>query len=88
MTDFLDPKSLGLHPRLLVAVIDKNTLAIIINRKSRIIMADARKTLANATKIKKAIPGKRVIVKTTAPVCSKTLQFLGNQGIEVIKDLM
>ena len=86
MTDFLDPKSLGLHPRLLVAEIDKNTLAIIINRKSRIIMADGRKILANATKIKNSLSGKWVRVKTTAPVCSKTLQFLGNQGIEVIKN--
>jgi hypothetical protein len=86
MTDFLDPKSLGLHPRLLVAEIDKNTLAIVINRKSRIIMADGKKILANATKIKKAKPGKRVIVRTTAPVCSKTLQYLGGQGIEVIKN--
>ncbi|UCD65388.1 MAG: hypothetical protein JSW69_04995 [Deltaproteobacteria bacterium] len=86
MTDYVDPKSLGLHPRLLVAEIDKNTLAIVINRKSRIIMADGKKILANITKIKKAKPGKKVIVKTTAPVCSKTLQYLGDQGIEVIRD--
>jgi hypothetical protein len=54
MPNYIDPKSLGLQPRIVVEDIDGNTLAIVINRKSRIIMADGRKILAHVKKIKKA----------------------------------
>jgi hypothetical protein len=37
MPNYIDPKSLGLQPRIVVEDIDGNTLAIVINRKSRII---------------------------------------------------
>jgi hypothetical protein len=85
VTKFMDPVAFGLHPRTSVEVVDEATLAIVINRKSRIIMADGRKILAKAAKIKEAKPGCRVMLKTTAPVCGKTLQFLANQGIEVLR---
>ena len=49
-------------------------------------MADGRKILAKAAKIKKAKPGCKVVLKTTAPVCSKTVQFLKENGIEVVRD--
>lgn len=86
MTNTVDPKSLGLSARTTVEQIDHTTLAIVIKRKSRLVMADGAKISANATKIKMAKPGKRVMVKTSAPVCSKTLQFLADKGIEVIMD--
>jgi hypothetical protein len=84
MTHYIDPKSLGLKPRLVVEEIDGNTLAIVINRKSRIIMADGRKILANVEIIKKAKPGCKVMLKTAAPLCSKTLHYLATHGIDVI----
>lgn len=85
MTRLLAPESLGLLPRTVIEEIDANTLAIVINRKSRIIRTDGIRILANATKIKKAKPGTRVMLKTTAPVCSKTLQYLKEQGVGIIK---
>jgi len=69
-----------------VEKIDRNTLAIVIKRKSRIIMADGIKILAKATKIKTAKPGMNVILKTTTPICSKTLQLFENKGLNVTKD--
>ena len=86
MTNYLDSKSLDLPPQTVVEEINKNTLAIVLNRKSRIIMADGEKILAKAATILEAKPGCRIMLKTTAPVCSKTLKFLGDQGIEVIRD--
>ena len=85
VTENIDPESLGLSSRTTVEIIDPHTWAIVINRKSRIIMADGRKINDNVTKIKKTKPGKKVILKTTAPVCSKTVQFLADQGIEVVR---
>ena len=85
MTSYLDSKSLGLTSQTVVEEISKNTLAIVIKRKSRLIMADGRKILAKAAKIQEAKPGCRIKLKTTAPVCSKTLKFLGDRGIEVVR---
>jgi hypothetical protein len=85
MNPAVDPRISGLPPRTSIEQIDPNTLAIVRNRKSRIIMADGRKILAKAEKIKKAKPGCRIMLKTTAPVCSKTLQFLEGQGVAVVR---
>ena len=84
MPNYVDPKSLGLHPRTVLEEITPVTLAIVINRKSRIIMADGKKIHAKAAKIKAAKPGCKVMLKTSAPVCSKTLQYLAENQIEIL----
>ena len=86
MTQYLDPKSLGLPAKTTVEEVNKDTLALVIKRKSRIIMADGIKILAKVSKIKTAKPNMNVILKTTTPICSKTLQLFENKGLEVIKD--
>jgi len=83
MTVYLDPQSLGLPPRTIVVEIAPDTIAIVINRKSRVVMADGKKIVAKADKINKTKPGRKVMLKTSAPVCSKTLLFLADNGIEV-----
>lgn len=83
MTEIVDPKEFDLPPRTVLEKIDKDKFAFVINRKSRIVMADGKKILQKATKIKASIPDAEVVLKTTAPVCSKTKQFLGDEGIEL-----
>ena len=83
MTKYLDPKSIGLPSRTTVEVVSKNTLALVIKRKSRIIMADGIKILAKVATIKTARPGIRVVLKTATPICSKTLKFFEREGFEV-----
>ena len=72
MTNFVDPKLFDLPPHTKIEEINSNTLAIVINRKSRIIMADGRKILAKAAKIKQSKPSSKVLLKTSAPVCTRT----------------
>jgi hypothetical protein len=86
MTNYIDSRSLGLQPRTIVEVINENTMALVIKRKSRLIMADGKKILVKVEKIKKAKSGYNVMLKTTAPVCSKTLQYLSDHGVELITD--
>ena len=86
MTKYSDPKSLGLPSRNIVEEVNRDTLALVIERKSRIIMADGIKILTKVNKIKAAKPNMNVILKTTTPICSKTLQLFENKGLEVIKD--
>ena len=80
----IDPKTFGLHFSTKIEQQDDTHFFIRIDRKSRIIMKDGEKILANAKKIKSTVPGAMVTVATTAPVCSKTRQFLADQGIGVV----
>ncbi len=83
MGKIIDPKEFGLHPKTVIEDIGKDHLAIVINRKSRIIMSDGKKILEKAEKIKEILPKAKVSLKTTAPLCSKTVAFLKEHEIEI-----
>jgi len=80
----LDPIDFGLPARTDIEKIDKNTIALVIDRKSRIIMSDGKKVFEKLSKIKKYRPSVNVVLNTTARVCSKTKTFLENEGIQLI----
>ena len=84
MTNTISPAQFGLPSRTVLEQIDENCVAIVVNRKSRIIMADGRNILAKASIIHTASPDVNVVLKTTTPVCSKTRRFLEESGIRVI----
>jgi len=79
----LNPKDYGLPARTLIEKIDENTIALIVERKSRIIMTDGKKLLEKINLIKNIQPTLRVELTTTAPVCSKTKTFLESEGVQV-----
>ena len=83
MNEPVNPEVFGLHPKTKIELIDKATYIIIIRRKSRIIMKDARNILDKVAKIKSVDPLARVGVHTTAPVCSKTRKLLRAHGVEI-----
>jgi hypothetical protein len=82
----LSPKQFNLPARTVLEQIDDNTIALVISRKSRIIMSDGHKIIEKAQKIRIALPSTTVVLKTTAPVCSKTEAFLQKAGIALIQD--
>ncbi len=84
MSGQIDPKDFGLPSRTVLEQIDPGSIAIVMNRKSRIIMADGRKIVEKVGKIQQVRPTAKVALKTSAPVCSKTLKFLESKGIEVM----
>ena len=47
----MDPKTFGLPPRTVLERVGDNKIAIVIRRKSRIIMKDGRNILEKASKI-------------------------------------
>ena len=83
MTHPVDPKTFGLHPSTRIEVREAGVYAIVIRRKSRIIMKDGRTILAKVEKIQAHAPETRVFVQTTAPVCSKTRAFLKEKGVDI-----
>ncbi len=82
-TTILSPKEFGLPSRTVLEQVDENTIAIVIDRKSRIIMADGRRILEKAQKIKDSQSSVSIVLKTTASVCGKTKQLLESAGIEL-----
>jgi hypothetical protein len=84
MNNSIDPKTFGLPPKTVIEQINGNHLAIVISRKSRIIMSDGRKILEKAGKIKMVHPKSKISLKISAPLCSKTKKFLEERGIDVV----
>jgi len=83
MPNTLDPKTYGLSSRDKLIKISENHFALVIERKSRIIMADGRRILEKVKKVHEKAPGVKISLQTNAPVCSKTSAFLREKGIEI-----
>ena len=80
----IDPKKLGLPPRTVVFKVNDSQYQIEVNRKSRIIMKDAQKILEKAMLIMEKMPDASVKLKTSAPVCSKSIAFLKENQIDIV----
>lgn len=80
----IDPTQYSLFPRVDLRQGKSKEIFIVIDRKSRIIMKDGIRILEMIKKINKVDHLKQVSVLTSAPVCSKTKQFLldNNTSIE------
>ena len=76
MKEKIDPGLYGLPPKTVLTKQGMGEFALLIDRKSRIIMKDAKGILAKADKIREKVPGAVVKLQTTAPVCSKSIIFL------------
>jgi len=84
MGKIIDPKKFCLHPKTVIEDIGKDRFAIVIMRKSRIIMSDGKKILDKAKKIRAYHPRAKISLKTSAPLCSKTTAFLKEHKIDII----
>ena len=79
----VDPKKYNLSSRVSLQENSSNELCIVINRKSRIIMKDGYRILEIAEKIKQVENKRKVKVLSSAPVCSKTRDFLNKRGLSL-----
>jgi len=80
----LESKKFGLPASTVLEELADDQITIVIDRKSRIIIADGRKILEKADKIKAIRPSATVRLRTTAPVCSKTKKYLEDAGVQVV----
>ena len=82
----VDPIQYNLHSRVDLRQDKEGALFIVVDRKSRIIMKDGHRILEMVNTIRREDQSKKVSIRTSAPVCSKTKKFLLESGI-VIKPL-
>ncbi len=85
MEEFIDPKLYGLPASTKLRRTGNGAFEIVVDRKSRIIMKDGKAILDKANKIKNHEPDATVYLRTTAPVCGKTISFLQQNGIDTLK---
>lgn len=79
----LNPESLKLNRRDTINV-NGDEVIISKERKSRIVMKDGKKILRDAEKIRVQKKNARIIIRTDAPVCSKTRSWLAEHNISFI----
>jgi len=79
----IDPKKYGLSSRDRIEPITESHWALVLDRKSRIIMVDGKRILKKVQKIQQHEPHMTVTIQTNAPVCSKTQSFLSKNGIKI-----
>ncbi|MES0490913.1 MAG: hydantoinase B/oxoprolinase family protein [Leptospirales bacterium] len=84
MNTKVDPKLFGFSSRTIIEK-ENNTYFIVINRKSRIIMKDSLRLLQMAKTIQKTVKTKDITIKTTAPVCSKSILFFKENNIDLVQ---
>ena len=79
----IDPKKYNLTSRTILYK-KTNNIYIIIDRKSRIIMKDGYRISEQAKSILCVAPDVRIRIATSAPVCSKTKEFLLRADVEIM----
>ena len=79
----IEPITVGISNRIKIGVDINNNYYIVKNIKSRIIMKDGKKINETANTIIKETK-KNVFLATTAPVCSKTINYLNDKKIKII----
>ena len=79
----IEPITVGVSNRIKIGVDINNNYYIVKNIKSRIIMKDGKKINETANTIIKETK-KNVFLATTAPVCSKTINYLNDEKIKII----
>ena len=87
MTEQVDPKIYSLPPRTVLMKKGAAKFTLVINRKSRIIMKDALIILKKVEKIKEKVQDASIVLETTAPVCSKSIKFLEENGVDIFKSV-
>ena len=85
MTEQVDPKIYGLPPRTVLMKKGSNKFTLVINRKSRIIMKDALIILKKVEKIKEKVQDASIVLETTAPVCRKSIKFLKEHDMDILR---
>ena len=80
----IDPKKYNLPSRTTLYK-KTNHIFLIIDRKSRIIMKDGYRISEQAKSIWSVEPGIRIRVATSAPMCTKTKEYLRQIDIEVLE---
>ena len=80
----IDPKKYNLTSRTTLYK-KMDDIFIIIDRKSRIIMKDGYRISEQAKSIWSVDPGIRIRVATSAPMCTKTKEYLRQVNIEVLE---
>ena len=81
---YINPKTYNLNSRVLIKQLQPKHIVVVINRKSRLIMKDGERINKQKETINKIKPNTKISLETTAPICSKTKNYLLSKDIKII----
>ncbi len=84
MAKRIDPGEFNLPARTVLEEDPAGQLTLVLDRKSRIVMADGRRIVAKAEQIRINGSGQPINLRTTAPICSKTALYLAENKIKIV----
>jgi|AP95_1055475.scaffolds.fasta_scaffold01783_4 hypothetical protein len=79
----IDPRKYNLSHRIRLLQNNSGDLFIYVDRKSRLIMKDGKRIHELVKSIQSVEKARKISVLTSAPVCSKTRQYLAEQKINI-----
>ena len=80
----VDPRKYNLSPRTKLLKDGSESIFIVIDRKSRVVMKDGNRLVKMAKNIKEVNQKINTSLLTSAPVCSKTKKLLYQNNIPVL----
>jgi hypothetical protein len=83
MQNRIDPAEFGLPSRTILVEGQKGEIILVMDRKSRIVMADGHRIAAKAEKIRSKNPAAEINLQTGAPICGKTASYLAAKDIKI-----
>ncbi len=83
----VDSKKYGLSSRVILKEIDAGHIVIVKQIKSRIVMKTAYTILEQVNKIKSVDAQIKVSLLISGSICSKTVNFLQKNQVEIISDV-
>ncbi|NOZ75739.1 MAG: hypothetical protein GXO90_10300 [FCB group bacterium] len=81
----LNPQDVGLSKRIRLVKNNAGHIALVLDRKSRVILKDGERILRIAAAVRSRWPEAQFSLITTAPVCSKTTHLLETHRISILK---
>ena len=82
----INPSDFGLNSRVELIQISKDNIGIVKRRKSRIIMKDGIIISRIITQIKSKLPKTKISLVISGPICSKTISYLENYNVRIIRE--
>ncbi len=81
----LDPLDYGLAKRTKIVEISNNHIAILKQRKSRIIMKDGLQIMEIVNKIRSVNTKLNISLIISGPLCSKTRKYLSDNDVAIMQ---
>ena len=85
MAQKINAVKFGLPGRTDLEKTGRNHYSILIKRKSRILLKDGEKIIEKIKILHEFVPGAKIDLMISSPICSKAVQLLKDNAIDIVR---